>query len=287
MGIAYQRVEVVSAMAGKPTSACAILAETKEMKHVLEGIETGYEAKFDFPYRRDLPDRVYMIATVPRTGSSYLSHMLWQSGCLGAPLEYLNFLPGSPYAMAHRRPDEQAGLWRSALHRRTSTNGVFGVKCFSLQLRELQRDNPSLLLEVFATVFPQGRKASVVRLKRRDEVAHAISYARAALSGVWRKEQEPSGGASVEYSARAVDEARQLLAKQEADWDLLLSEIGVEPLTIWYEDAVERPEEMVASVARFLDVALDPAARIAIPEVEKQAEGPSKLWAERYSDGAP
>jgi LPS sulfotransferase NodH len=104
---------------------------------------------------------------------------------------------------------------------------------------------------------------------------------------VWRKEQEPSGGASVEYSARAVDEARQLLAKQEADWDLLLSEIGVEPLTIWYEDAVERPEEMVASVARFLDVALDPAARIAIPEVEKQAEGPSKLWAERYSDGAP
>ena len=249
----------------------------------LEGIETGYEAKFDFPYREDLPERVYTLATVPRTGSTYVSHILWRSGCLGAPLEYLNFLPGSPYAMAHQRPDEQAALWRSILHRRTSPDGVFGVKCFSLQLRELQRDNPSLLLEVFATIFRPGRKASVVRLKRRDTVAHAISYARAALSGVWRKEQEPSGGASVEYSAQAIDEARQLLAKQEADWDMLLREVGVEPLTLWYEDAVERPEETVASVARFLNVELNPTAQVAIPQVQKQAAEPSKLWAERYS----
>jgi LPS sulfotransferase NodH len=253
---------------------------------VLEGIETGYETKFDFPDHPGLPERIYMLATVPRTGSTYVSHLLWRSGCLGAPLEYLNFLPASPYAFAHGQPKTQTALWRSALHRRTSPNGVFGVKCFSLQLRELQQQNPSLLLEVFAAAFPAGRKAHVIRLKRRDHVAHAVSYARAALSGVWRKEQEPSGGAAVEYSAQAVDEARQLLDRQEADWDLLLREVGAEPLTLWYEDAVERPEETVRNVAAFLDVRLDPAATVSIPEVKKQAEEPSKLWAERYSAGA-
>jgi LPS sulfotransferase NodH len=254
---------------------------------VLEGIETGYEKEFDFPYRAGAPDCVYMLATLPRTGSTYVSHLLWRSGCLGAPLEYLNFLPGSPYAIAHSQPDEQTVLWRSVLQRRTSPNGVFGVKCFSLQLRELQRENPPLLLEVFATVFPKRRRAQVIRLKRRDRVAHAISYARAALSGVWRKEQEMRAITRVDYSDRAIDEARALLDRQEADWDLLFKEIGVEPLTLWYEDVLAQPDAAVQQVASYLGIALDPAAAVAVPEVERQSQDDSKLWAERYSAGDP
>src|SRR5438309_4220982 len=123
---------------------------------VLEGIETGYEEKYDFPLRAQPPERVYLLATVPRTGSTYVSHILWRSGCLGAPLEYLNFLASSPFAFAHGQPEKQRELWRSVLHRRTSPNGVFGVKCFSTQLRELQQANPSLLLEVFAALFPKN-----------------------------------------------------------------------------------------------------------------------------------
>jgi len=254
---------------------------------VLEGIETGYEERYDFPYRPGGPDRVYMLATTPRAGSTYVSHVLWKSGCLGAPLEYLNFLPGSPYAAVHSQPEKQTALWCSVLSRRTSPNGVFGVKCFSLQLRELQRDNPSLLLEVFATLFPKGDRAQVVRLKRRDLVAHAISYARAALSGVWRKEQEMSATPKVDYSDRAVDEARALLDRQEADWDLLFHEMGVEPLTLWYEDVLAQPDEAVRQVASYLGVAVNAAAAVAVPEVERQSQDDSKLWAERYSTSAP
>jgi LPS sulfotransferase NodH len=252
---------------------------------MLEGIETGYEERHDFPYRHDLPNRVYMLATVPRTGSTYVSHILWRSGCLGAPLEYLNFLPSSPYAFAHGQAQTQRELWRSLLHRRTSPNGVFGVKCFSTQLRELQQGNPSLLLEVFAIMFPKDRSARVVRLMRRDGVAHAISYARAALSGVWRKDQEAAEGTTAEYSSQAVDHARALIDREQADWDLLLEEIGVEPLTLWYEDVLEDPQEAVRAVATFLHVELDAAAALAVPKIEKQSEGDSKLWAERY--GAP
>ena len=67
---------------------------------MLHGIETGYEERYDFPERDGPPDRVYVLASLPRSGSTYLSHVLWESGCLGAPLEYLNFLPGGHYGFA-------------------------------------------------------------------------------------------------------------------------------------------------------------------------------------------
>lgn len=249
----------------------------------LEGIETGYEERYDFPYRADPPPHPYMIATVPRTGSSHFSHLLWRTGCLGAPLEYLNFLPTGPARLAISDPQQQTAMWRSLLHLRTSPNGVFGVKCFSLQLRELQQRNPALLREVFSMILLRGAATRVVVLRRRDRIAHAISYARSALSGIWRKEQEAAGAATVDYSPDAVEQARAYIEQQEADWDLLLKELSIEPLTLWYEDVVEEPGESVTRFADFIGVTLDPAASVAIPMVEKQAEEDSRRWRERYA----
>lgn len=253
---------------------------------MLEGIETGYEEKYDFPHRAGKPERMYMFASVPRSGSTFLSHLLWQSGSLGAPLEYLNFLPSGPYHFVSGAPDKQLALWRTLLHRRTSPNGVFGIKCFPTQLRELGQSNPRLFMEVLPALVPTDGSAKIVRLKRRDKLAHAISYARAALSGVWRKEQEAGEAPRVEYSKGAVEHARSLLEHQEQDWDRLFAEARAEPLTLWYEDVMEQPEDTVRKVAAFLDVDVDPAARIAIPTVERQAQQDPRLWAERYS-GSP
>jgi LPS sulfotransferase NodH len=250
---------------------------------MLEGIETGYEARYDFPHRPASPRRVYMLASVPRSGSTLLSHLLWESGCLGAPLEYLNFLPQGPYSFAHASAEAQMRTWQGVLHRRTSPNGVFGVKCFPLQLRELQQRNPPLLMEVLNLLLLRNPNPRVVRLKRRDTLAHSISYARAALSGIWRREQEASGGVKVEYSRKAVEDARALIEHAEGEWDLLFGELGVEPLTLWHEDVVERPAEAARAVASFLDVELEPEAAISIPRVEKQSASDGALWADRYA----
>src|SRR5690349_5765367 len=136
------------------------------------GAVTGYEAQFDFPGRPGPPEQVYLLASVPRSGSTYVSHLLWQTGCLGAPLEYLNFEPSGPYGFASESPAAQADLWRSALHCRTSPNGVFGLKAFPLQLEGVHRANPQLVGTVMRTLFPRGRQARVVELRRRDRTAH-------------------------------------------------------------------------------------------------------------------
>ena len=136
---------------------------------MLEGIETGYEEKFDFPYREALPERVYILASVPRSGSTYLGHLLWQSGCLGAPLEYFNFLPTGHYAAAASVPEKQLEIWRSVIHHRTSPNGVFAVKCFPGMVDDLARGNPALFREVTAMLLtanpnPSRRKKGSLQL---------------------------------------------------------------------------------------------------------------------------
>jgi LPS sulfotransferase NodH len=249
---------------------------------VFEGIETGYEEKYDFPHRAGPPRQLYVLACAPRSGSTFLSHLLWQSGCLGAPLEYLNFLPTSPYFFVSGDPAGQIALWRSVLHRRTSPNGVFGLKCFPAQLRELQQANVPLCLEVLETMFPRGGTARAVRLKRRDRSSHAISLARALLSGIWRKEQEGSEGVRVAFSREAIDKALAIIDHQEREWDSLLGETRAEQLTLWYEDLLEDSAKAVGAVAAFLGIVLDPGAAVEVPEVQRQSQEDSRHWAQMY-----
>ena len=250
---------------------------------MLEGIDTGYEGKFDFPGRDRPPETCYMLATVPRTGSTFLSHLLWRSGCLGAPLEYLNFDPAGPYAFAARSPALQLQLWRSVLRRRTSPNGVFGIKCFPMQLQALVEGNAELMSAVMATILPRASTPRVVHLARRDRASHAVSYARATMSGVWRKEQERASAAELQYSQAAVETAERWLAGQEAAWDAMFRDLRIAPLRLVYEDVVERPQEAVAQVAGYLGVTLDPAAAVDIPSVDRQSQAGVEGWAERYA----
>ena len=245
-----------------------------------EGIETGYEGRFDFPGRA--PEIAYLLATVPRTGSSFLSHVLWRTGCLGAPLEYLNFDKDGPYFFAHQSPDEQDWIWRSVLRRRTSPNGVFGVKCFPMQLEALHQSNPGLLKAVWSTLLPAGRPGRIVHLARRDRTAHAISYARATLSGIWRKEQEADGRAEPAYSAEALRTAEQWIEMQNAAWEEMFASLGIAPLRLCYEDVAADPDAAARQVADHLGVTLDPAAAVEIPAVEKQSEAGARAWAARH-----
>lgn len=255
---------------------------------MLPDADTGYEGKFDFPPRAAPPERAWLLASVPRTGSTYVSHLLWRTGCLGAPLEYLNFERGGPYGFAAASPDLQQQLWRSVLSRRTSPNGLFGLKAFPMQLEALAEGNRPLLSAVLATMLPPNGPKRVVHLARRDRIAHIVSYARATLSGVWRKEQEQAAPAEPDYSPQAMETADRWLASQEAAWEGMFRDMAIEPLRLWYEDAVERPEEIVRRVADYLGVTLDPAAEVAVPGIERQSHEGARAWLERHRhEGAP
>lgn len=245
---------------------------------MIEGITTGYEARFDFPVREGLPRLPWLLASLPRAGSTWLSHELWASGCLGAPLEYLNFEPGGPYGHAAGRPAEQVDLWRKALATRTSRNGVFGLKAFPGQLHEVQQGNPSLVAQVMRLLLGPASPRKVVDLRRRDRKAHAVSYARALLSGIWRAEQEREGRDEPAFSALAVERAEAMLDQQQAAWQAMYADLGVVPLVVWFEDALADPAGAVQQVAGYLGVSLDPVARVAVPTIRQQAQEGARAW---------
>ena len=248
---------------------------------MLDGIETGYEGRYDFPGRGEPPDIFYLLASVPRSGSTYLSHVLWGTGCLGAPLEYLNFDPAGPYSFASSSPGLQRDLWRSVLRRRTSPNGVFGLKAFPVQLEALQQDNAALVSDVFAMLMGSGRPR-VVYLSRRDRVAHTVSYARAALSGVWRKEQE-GPAPSVDYSPEALRTGELLIEGQSAAWEAMFQDLRVQPLRLWHEDVIADPRQAAARTAEYLGVHLSADAAVQVPVIQKQDESDAKRWISRYA----
>ena len=247
----------------------------------LDGIETGYEPAWDFlEYTGSI--RPYLLASVPRTGSTYLSHLLWETGCLGAPLEYLNFESNGPYGDAAGSPGRQIARWEAALRRRTSPNGVFGIKAFPLQLQELQQLNPPLLQATmrFLLTDPSAR---VVQLRRRDRQAHAISYARAMLSGIWRAEQEVGARPEPAFDERKLAQALRLIDAQERAWEEMYRDLRIDPLVLWYEDVIAAPQVAQAEVAAYLDVSLDKDARVTVPRIERQSQAGAEAWKAQLS----
>ena len=247
----------------------------------IDGITTGHEERFDWPpYHGER--QTYILASVPRSGSTYLSHLVWRTGCLGAPLEYLNFEPTGPFGAASQSFQAQIDLWRRAVSSRTSPNGVFGIKAFPLQMEELGRHNPVLLSMVMRLLLARGAASKVVQLRRRDQAAHAISLARASLSGIWRAEQEQNGVETMRYSPALVERAGLELAVQERAWEQMYHETGITPLVVWYEDVVDAPHEAVAKISDYLGVALDPAREVDIPEIRRQDQTEARQWKDRF-----
>ena len=250
---------------------------------MLGDFHTGYEGKFDFPGRPRGPERTYLLASVPRAGSTFFSHVLWRTGCLGAPLEYLNFEPAGPYGFAAQAPAMQLQLWRSVLRRRCSPNGVFGLKVFPIQLEQLNHDNPPLLEEVLSAMLPSDSERRIVYLRRRDRVAQTVSYARASISGVWRKEQEGDGAPALQYSQEALDSAARGIAFQEEIWARMFADLRIEPLELWHEDVLADPSSAAQRVADYVAVTIDPPAAIQVPPIQKQSEADARAWIDRYA----
>jgi trehalose 2-sulfotransferase len=237
--------------------------------------DTGYEGRFDFPAVGGEPRMTYMIATVPRSGSTYLSHLLWKTGSLGAPLEYLNFDPLGPYFFAAGNPQGQIDLWRSVKRRRTSPNGIFGFKCFLMQLAALEKSNRPLLADLGAE--------RVIYLRRRDRIAHAVSLARAMISGIWDQRQVAGEEPAIAYSQSTIEEAERAILWQEAGWEKLFARQRLEPLRLFYEDVVASPGESIGRIAQHLGVEIEGKEDVRVPEMVRQSGEESKIWAERYA----
>jgi trehalose 2-sulfotransferase len=255
---------------------------------------------YDLPPSREAP-RSYVIASLPRSGSTLLARALWESGVAGAPGEYFNprhmadFLGrwGGFHAFGIARLlTAGPSVWRrtttlksmplpayvDALRRSRSTpNGVFGVK---LHYGHLER---AFLRPGYDVESVLGRPRWIWMV-RRDHVRQAISYVRALQTKAWQSDRRANEEPRYDFERIA----RRLadFETRERAWERWLASRAIEPLRIVYESFTESYEPTVREVLRHLGIPNADDVRIPPPPLERQADDVTEQWVERFLQDA-
>jgi len=247
-------------------------------KHVINRL---YEREFDFELQPVTRKLSYMLATVPRSGSTLCAIRLWQTGLLGAPMEYLNFqiigkflarLGYAPSGDGFPELRQIAGYWRQVGAVRTSRNGVFGYKMFMANFLDISRRYPSLLQEITPDF--------VIYLTRRDAVGQAISYSRALQSKTWFADVR--NAKPVEYRHEHVKHCLDMVRSQNDFWEDVFATTNVTPIRIDYESLCASPDETLSHVMARMGLDWDRREALDIPLIRKQADDTSKAWRDAF-----
>jgi len=195
---------------------------------------------------------MYVIATLPRTGSTALCSLLVHTQRLGYPDEYLN--PRGP--LEHWMKEVGASDFDDFLvairRERAWSNGVFGIKA---TLDDLVTNADALERHGFFS-------APFVYLTRDDVAAQAVSEFTAEESGVWHRDRsgDPLGSApSGDPADIELDERRTTLIAWDCiyvqeQWEEFFRAHGVKPLRVSYEDFCANPTSIVKAIANHVGV---------------------------------
>lgn len=232
-----------------------------------------YEPRYDYPdYEREHCRLEYMLAAVPRSGSTYLALEMWRTGVMGAPMEYTNPLFRDVMRRRCARPGNLSVYWTYVKRHRTSPNGVFGYKTFIMDYLDCMQRNAGFLSRI--------TPSKVILLTRRDLVAQAVSYSKAIQSGTW------FGGVPIRcvpvYNASHIWWCLNALKYQRDFWLELLRLTGTTPLELVYEDLISNPGATLMAIADFLGVTLKSEGNINLVRVPVQRNSESLEWCNRF-----
>lgn len=240
----------------------------------------------------------WLLASSPRTGSTWLGRLLGEPGDVGQPKEWLNGMQvrdltvrfgrtalsrwGASRLGARTAPLLLRLPWTDAaldayLRRvravRTSPTGWFALKLHAHHRRRWFDAADRRFEDWFSPRL-------VVALHRRDTLAQAVSWARAIQSGAWASHQP--GHAAPRYNARQIALCLRDIERDQADWRAWLDARPAVPrLFVAYEDLVADAPAVVARVREGLGV---PPRDGPVPDVGlvRQADEVSLAWAQRF-----
>jgi LPS sulfotransferase NodH len=165
------------------------------------------------------------------------------------------------------------------LARKTSPNGVFGLKAFFPQLQELGRSE-------VGDVFPN---LHCIHITRRDRVRQAVSYWRAIQTEQWASDHPVRNPRPVRFDAGEIRALVDRIEREEQAWKSFFEAGFILPVRIAYEQMVETLEETVLRVLSFLGVEVPAGFELPPPTIQRQADELSEEWVRRYelNSGGP
>lgn len=229
-----------------------------------------FDADFDLPSWEGEPRKVCILASTPRSGSHLFGHAMQSTGHLGAPLEYFHKTHWEKWQELAAAAGEDT--LRHIIRRRTSPNGLFAAKMHYSHIIKVKIEWRRLF------EYPN---VAVVRLKRRNVLRQAISFAVAEQTLSWIGGQpvvaEPS------YSHRAIARALRRLVLEDASWDVYLAGFGFPTKIVFYEDFVKDMDGHIRDLGAFLG--LEDAVSLTVDRSflpPRQATSRSDEWEARF-----
>lgn len=235
------------------------------MSKYLEQFSDAYDVVNPAPVRRAV-----IIASSQRCGSSLLGHTLGATGGFGVPLEYFN-QPNIKHWKARFGTDDIADLLDLIEKRRTTSNGIFAIKCHYFQLNEVGS---------IKGLFTRYEDCRFIAIKRKDLLRQAISRTIALQTGVWFSGQQPKD--EPVYDATQISRNMRILLRQRMQWDMAFAIAGVKPFEVWYEDLIADPIGMVTRIADYCDVDPEALTLDKEPPVRGQTTPLSREWVEKF-----
>ena len=236
------------------------------------------------------PELSYTIWFSQRTGSTLLCQALESTGVAGRPGEWLREEDLLERYGARDDAELREALWKAG----STANGVYGLKFsfyephFSDVLEALGRfpGRPQISCtraEVWRQAFPNCRH---IFMTRRNKVRLAVSWWKAIKTKEWhRKRGSPARAVDLAetYSFEAINHLCWESVMREAGIQAFLSEAGIVPLTIVYEDFIREYEGTVLKVLAYLGLETT-SVRIDAPSYERLADEVSEEWVQRFRE---
>lgn len=197
--------------------------------------------------------RCYAVVCTPRSGSTMLVDMMRQLGSCGTPREHLRH--GVLSLVEHTDFDFQHWM-HAVLANGATSNGVFGTKIISNFLSRAEK----LHRRGHNVLPPAALAPRVIRLRRRDRVAQALSQYVAMESRVFferdqaKREQRARFLAGLEYDFDALNYVYQTALNTEGRVDSILEGFSGPRMGLDYEDLLENPTAELTRVLEFLDL---------------------------------
>jgi len=198
----------------------------------------------------------YLILASPRSGSTLVSRVLFETKMAGDPLEYFNRyllelecrINGQKELSFDRFLDEMK-------LRRTSPNGVFGMQLhYSQLLIKFSSDRINNSMISFVRDFDKH-----IWLRRKNKLQQAISFVIAKKSGAWSSEDKKKiEKLEVEdISMGDILSALRFVYLNDYGWECLIRAAKLDVHEVWYEDLVTNYECVCSGILRFLQINRD------------------------------
>jgi trehalose 2-sulfotransferase len=219
----------------------------------------------------------YIVASSYRSGSNYFCWELWRTGVLGAPVEFLNPYDALPVLMNRFKASSPADYITKLIERRSSKNGVFGLKTHSHHFEVFLKQYPQLLEALAPVTF--------IHINRRNTLAQAVSMAKALQTDFWTSRIE-SERPPLQYDRELIAKCLEEVEQQELKWPRWFEAHGIEPFHVVYEDLIADTPKVIRSIVELLGVADDEPDDVLVPPTKRQGDGTNRDWIERFESEA-